>query len=116
MHALSLAYYDIKRIVRRRALWVALVAAPLALAASRAVFCNCDFFLYAAWCCPVLCAALTWSVLYMQRAVDEASGLLVGLRSSPLSDSALVASRVLAGAFIFAVQMGVFAVVLAARF
>ena len=52
----------------------------------------------------------------MQRAVDDASGLLAGLRSSPLSDSALLVSRVLAGVLIFAVQMSVFALVLAVRF
>ena len=116
MRALTLAYYDIKRIARRRSLGIALLAVPLVLAASRSMFWNSDVFLYAAWSCPLVCAALTWSVLYMQRAVDDASGLLAGLRSSPLSDSALLVSRVLAGALIFAVQMTVFALVLAARF
>ena len=116
MQALCLASYNIKRIFRHRPLWVLLLAVPLAAAVVRCAFWSSPAVLWAAYVCPPVCALLTWSVLYMQRAIDGESGLLAGIASSPLSESALLGSRLLAGALIFGMQMAVFALILAIRF
>ena len=116
MQALYLASYNIKRIFRSRPLWVLILAVPLAAAAVRCVFWSSHPVLCAAYACPPVCALLTWAILYMQHAIDGESGLLAGIASSPLSESALLGSRLLAGALIFGMQMAVFVSILAVRF
>ena len=95
---------------------VLLFTAPLATAAVRCVFWSSDAVLWAAYACPPVCAFLTWAVLYVQRTIDGESGLLAGIASSPLSNSALLGSRLLAGVLIFGMQMAVFVSILAVRF
>ncbi len=97
-------------------MWVLLLAVPLAAAAVRCVFWSSHAVLCAAYACPPVCALLAWAILHMQRAIDAESGLLAGIASSPLSDSALLGSRLLAGVLIFGMQMAVFASILAIRF
>ena len=113
MRVLTLAYYDIKRILRHRYPALALAALPLVMALPRAAFHGSGFALSLAWACPFACAFFVWGALYLQLAVDAASGLLAGLRATPLSDRALLASRMVAGVSIFAVQMAIFGALLA---
>ena len=69
-----------------------------------------------AWACPFVCLGMTCAVLWSQRTVDRATGLLDGLKVCPISGPALVASRVLTGMFVFGVQMLAFVLVLMIRF
>lgn len=116
MRAFALAGYDIKRLVRHRALLVVMLAVPLVVALVRAVFPDWYFGLACAWSCPLVCAVLTFVVLFVQRSVDSISGLTAAIRSAPLSEGALAASRVIAGVLIFAVQMAILGSILLLRF
>jgi hypothetical protein len=108
VRVLTLAYYNIKRISRQKYIAIALLIAPLVMAVPRLLFARSHVALGLAWACPFACALFVCGLLYVQRVVDGASGLLAGLRSTPLSDRALLGSRVLAGASIFAAQMAIF--------
>ena len=89
---------------------------PVLIARGRAAFLDSKLVLVCAWACPLVCAGMTLAVLWAQRAVDRTTGLLAGISACPLSESALVVSRVLTGLFVFAVQMLAFACVLVIRF
>ena len=116
MRTLTLALFDLKRLSRHRPVLIALYAVPLVIAVARAAFAQSYFALACAWSCPLVCAAITWVVLYVQRSADRISGLDAALRSSPLSDNALLASRVYCGAIVFLGQMLIMSAVLVIRF
>lgn len=116
MVVMRLAYVNTKRILRHKALRLALVCLPLAVAVPRAVFAKSIVFLRAAELCPVVCLLLICAVLYTQWSMDSATGLVAGLRSSPISRRGIVTSRALSGALILAAQMAVFGAILAVRF
>lgn len=116
MRALTLAYYDLKRLIRHRAVPAALIAVPLLVALLRSAFPDSSALRGGVWACPLICALLVCASLAMQRSTDSVSGLTDALRSTPLSNSSLLASRLIAGAFIFAAQMVVFLTILALRF
>lgn len=116
MIALRLANYNTKRLLRHKGLRIAFLMVPLAIALLRAVFAGSEPMLYAARLCPAACVLLISAVLYTQWSVDAASGLMSGLLSSPISHRTIALSRVLSGASILAVQMALFASILAVRF
>ncbi len=116
MAALTLAVFDIKRLIRQRWLWPVMCGFSLTVACARAAFVNSVAVLVCAWACPFVCLGMTCAVLWSQRTVDRATGLLDGLTACPLSGPALAASRVLTGMFVFGVQMLMFALVLMIRF
>ena len=105
-----------KRIWRHKALRVALIVLPIAFALVRAIFARNLVALRAAESCPIICALLLSAVLWTQWLMDDATGLMAGLRSCPTSRRAITASRVVSGAMILAAQMAVFAAILAIRF
>lgn len=111
MIAARLAYYDLKRISRHSVLRMLLLALPLAAALLRAVFAESSFAPVCAWACPLVCIATICAVLGTRHAMDRMTGLLDGLRSSPISDSGILASRFVAGGIILAVQMAVMFVI-----
>ena len=116
MIALRLAYFNTKRILRRKGLRIALVAVPLAGALARALFAGSGPVRIACELCPLACLLMLGGVLYTQWSVDSASGLVTGLRACPISPRAVVMSRVLSGLSILAVQMALFGSILAIRF
>lgn len=116
MIVLRLANFGIKRILRHKGLKCALVVLPAAVALARLLFARSTSLLVAAKLCPVACAALIAAILYMQWSVDRVSGLLTGIHASPVSQRALVLSRVLSGLCILTAQMAIFAAILAIRF
>lgn len=116
MGALNLALYDLKRLLRRRAMVVMLIAVPLTAAAIRCALPDWYPGLVIAWSSPIVCIALTLSVIASRRAADSTSGLSDAIRSTPLSDTALVVSRLVFGAIVFAVQMAILGGIIAVRF
>lgn len=116
MQALTLAIWDTKRLVRHRAIAASLIAVPLVVALARIALPKHHVTLVSAWACPPACVMLTFGVLYVQRVADRASGLVDGIRSTPLSHSHLRGSRAIAGFMLFAIQMVIFLGILAIRF
>ena len=116
MRTITLAIFDTKRLLRHRWLWAVLCGIPLAVACCLSVFAGSQRLIACAWACPFLGVILTCAVLWAQRAIDRNSGLWAGLVASPLSESALIGSRVLTGLFVFTLQMLPFALVLLVRF
>ncbi|MCE5322653.1 hypothetical protein LLG46_04970 [bacterium] len=110
----TLAYYNIKRIARRKQLMIALYGLPAIAAILRIIFAKSYALLVCAWLCPFVCAILVWAVLQAQISIDRALDLEIGLRSTPASDSSMIWSRVLAGAAIFSGQMIIFGVIIGA--
>ena len=116
MIAVRLAYFNAKRLLRHKGLRVAFVAVPLAIALLRAAFAGSAMLLDAARLCPLVCALLVGAALGAQWSVDAARGLVAGLNSCPIAPRTVMISRVLSGASVFAVQMILFASILAVRF
>ena len=116
MRAVTLALFDTKRLLRHRWLWAVLCGIPLAAACALAIFAHSQRLLACAWACPFAGIVLTCAVLWAQRAVDHNSGLAAGLVASPLSESALIGSRVMTGLIVYALQMLPFTLVLLVRF
>lgn len=116
MIILRLAHYNTKRLLRRKVLRVALIAVPLMAALLRACFAGSASLQVVARLTPAICLAMVGAVLYAQWSMDLATGLVDGLRSCPVSRRYLVASRVLSGVSILAIQMIVFAGILILRF
>jgi len=116
MVIVRLAYINTKRIMRHRGLRIALGAVPLAVALGRAAFAKSAVLLVAARLCPLACVVMVGAVLYAQWSVDSASGLVTGLRASPVGGRGIVISRVVSGGLVFVVQMAVLGGILAARF
>jgi len=116
MIAIRLAHFNTKRLLRHNGLRMAFVAVPLAIALLRAAFAGSAMLLDAAKLCPLVCALLVGAALYTQWSVDTASGMISGLSSCPISRRVIALSRVLSGASILAVQMALFASILAIRF
>jgi len=114
--ALTLAFFDIRRLIRSRALKIAFFAVPLIFALPRVVLAKSVFIQHAAYVCPFICLIMVWGVLYNQRSVDAVSGLLAGLRSCPVPRHTLLLSRIFAAAIIIGVQMLLFRVVVAVKF
>lgn len=112
MGALTLSYYHLKRLCRHRPLIPLLVIIPLIAGLARLVFARSAVTLTAVQVCPIICAALTYVVFYIQGTADGVSGLNDGLRSTPLSNLEVRASRVFAGMLVFGVQMGVLGIML----
>ncbi|MEN6356343.1 MAG: hypothetical protein ABFD83_04580 [Armatimonadota bacterium] len=108
----TLAYYNIKRLVRRRQLIIALYALPLVAALLRVVFAKSHTLLVCAWVCPFVCMTLVWAILQAQTSIDRALGLEDGLRSTPISNTNLIWSRILTGAIMFVGQMIIFGVII----
>ena len=115
MRALTLAVYDLKRLLRHRGLTMSLFALPVVVGVARIVFPRSSSTLACAWSCPLACAALTGVVFYVRGLLDRASGLSEALRCSPASSNALLASRVIAPAFVFALQMAILGAIIAIR-
>jgi hypothetical protein len=113
---IRLANYNTKRLLRHKGLRIAFVAVPLGIALLRAAFAGSAPLLHAARLCPAACVLLIGAVIYNQWSVDAASGLISGLLSCPISHRVVVLSRVLSGVSIVAVQMAIFASILAVRF
>ncbi|NLN77003.1 MAG: hypothetical protein GX139_11950 [Armatimonadetes bacterium] len=116
MRTLTLAIYNIKRLLRHKTLRTILAALPVAVALVRIIFVNSAFAQGAARICPILCVGLIAAVLYAQWIADIASGLIDGLRSSQISHRTLATSRAISGVSIFALQMFLFAAIIAMRF
>lgn len=116
MVLLRLANYNTRRLLRHKGLRVAFLVVPLAVALLRAILAGNAVLRYAAELCPFVCALMIGAVLYSQWSVDSATGLAAGLRSCPIPGRAVVASRVISGASIFAGQMLVFGLILILRF
>ncbi|MCL5104731.1 MAG: hypothetical protein M1133_11550 [Armatimonadetes bacterium] len=116
MRTLTLAIWDVKRLIRHRASVAVLIGMPLIVALTRVALPRHQFTLVSAWVCPFACLLLTFGLLYIQRLTDQASGLLDGLRSTPLSPSQLKVSRLIMGFTLFALQMALFWGILAIRF
>ena len=113
MRAVTLALWDIKRLIRRRAVAGALIGVPLVVALARIALPRHHFTLVSAWVCPFVCLLLTCGVLYVRMLTDQASGLLDGLESTPLSHSQVKVSRLVMGFGLFALQMALFLGILA---
>lgn len=111
-----LAFTNMKRIVRNKALKIALVVLPVLVALLRVVFMGSKPILRAAQLCPLACALLLLAVLCLQWSMDCARGLMAGFHSSPISSRSIVLSRALSGVLILLAQMAVFVGILAIRF
>lgn len=107
---------NVKRILRNKGLRIVLVVLPLLIALLRLVSPGSKQVLLAAQLTPLACALLLGVVIYSQWSMDNARGLIAGLRSSPVSSKAIAVSRVLSGALILLAQMAVFVGILAVRF
>jgi hypothetical protein len=116
MVIVRLGYVNTKRMLRHRGLRIAFAAVPLAVALGRAAFAKSAALLVAARLCPLACAVMVGAVLYAQWSVDSASGLIGGLRASPVGGRGIVISRVVSGGLVLVVQMAVFVAILAVRF
>jgi hypothetical protein len=111
-----MARWEMKRLMRHRLLVMGLIAAPLVPALAYALFPNQEITRACVWACPPVCALLTFGVMWLRRSVDRVCGLLDGLRSSPLSEGEMDAAMVIAGAAVFALEMGVVGLVIWVRF
>lgn len=107
-----LAYYNIRRIARHRQIIIALYALPLIAALLRVIFAKSYAMLVSAWVCPFICLAIIWAILQAQISIDRALGLEDGLRSTPVSETNLIWSRILTGTIMFAGQMIIFGVII----
>lgn len=108
MLVLALGYWNLKRLARRREVLGLLFALPLAAALLRCAAAHSPAAGICAWMCPLLCAVLSAIVLWAQCSTDRASGLHAGIRSTPLTDSAILGARVTAGVILIAAQAAVF--------
>lgn len=116
MSVLTLSLYSLKRLVRNKPLWAVLLALPLLAALVRSIFPDSSVALGCTWACPFVCVLLACATIYAQYMVDSTSGMRDGLRSTPLTDSMLIVSRIISGALVFAIQMLLFGAILAVRF
>ena len=112
----ALTYYDLRRLARHKATVLALIALPLLMGLARLAFARADWSALLVWLGPVLCAAATAVVFYLQNRDDAASGLLDALASAPIRQSAPTLSRLLAGLLLFGLQAVLFAAVLGISF
>ena len=103
--------YQVRRILRHRLIWLPLYGLPAAVALARAVS-QSSSILLAVRACPFVCAGLVCALVCAVRAADRASGLELGLRGTPLSDSGRTASFVAAAAALFLSEMALFAFLL----
>jgi hypothetical protein len=115
MRAMILATYDLKRMMRHKAMVILLLALPLAVGLFCLFFPQIKAARVCVWACPVVCAALTWGILWVQRTTDKASGLLDGLLSTPLTETELDLAHILAGAAILFLQVVILGLVLIAK-
>lgn len=115
MTVITLAHYNMKRLLRRKVLRLVLVLAPVAAGLLSVALPSSLSKAYVIWPCPIVCALTIGAALYTQWAVDSATGLTSGLRSCPIPPKGLVASRVVSGACILVVQMAVFIAILTIR-
>lgn len=116
MNALTLTYYDIKRLLRHRPLVLALLALPVAASGARAIFWHSHITLVASWATPFVCAAAAVAVVCWRQSMEATAGLLAGLRSTPLGERGVGTARIMTAALVFAFQIAVFAIILALRF
>ena len=116
MQALTLIYYNTKRLSRYKALWAVLFALPIVAALLRSIFASSSFIQICSQACPFVCGILVIIILVMQHFIDSASGLSKGIRSAPVSDNVILVSRLLTGLLIIFIQMALFVSILALRF
>lgn len=108
----TLAFYNIKRLARRRILMLVLFVLPLLVALSRLIFPESRVLIISAWICPFVCAALIAAAFFIQYSMDKALGLHYGVLNAPVKKTSLTWSSVISGASIFAVQMIIFSMIL----
>ncbi len=106
---LTLSKFLLKRLSRRRGPVLSLIALPLVLALARALFTSSSAVL--AWSSPLICGALTFAVVYVQRCADRLSGLDDAYLSCPPSGLPVTAARVTTALLILACQLAVLMVV-----
>ena len=94
---------------------MSLLALPAVVGLALAIFPKSGAMLACAWSCPLACAVLTGIVFCFRGLLDRASGLSEALRNSPASSSTLLASRVIAPVFVFALQMAILGAIITIR-
>lgn len=110
-----LAFHNLRRVTRHRALLVAMIALPLLCGVARALSpesrCSCGLV----WVCPLGCALIAWGAISLQRAVDDTTGFSDAVSNSPVGARGLALSRVLAAALLMLIPIIVFTLVLVVR-
>ena len=113
MRVITLAISSMTRLLRHRALMVAVFVFPL-LAGVVAVV-SPGLFPVLVWLCPLGCAAMICTSLLVQSSVDGVSGLTTAILCAPLAERTLVMSRVVAGVMLVCLQMAIFGLILLLR-
>lgn len=108
---ISLAIFELKRLLRHRALAVVLVALPVAAGIASVLF-DTDVTHTCARLCLLVCAAVSAGIVVLQQLLDNATGLNEAIRSCPVSDRTLVVSRAITWIVVFGLQMALLAGIL----
>ncbi|MGC8861672.1 MAG: hypothetical protein ACP5R5_02735 [Armatimonadota bacterium] len=93
-----LALASLRRVIRHRSVLLALFGLAAACGIFRVLLPHSLLSLALVWGCPILCGAVAWTVVSLQRALDDVCGLTDALRNTPAGRTSLAGSRFLAAA------------------
>ena len=108
---ITLTYYDLLRIFRRKALLAALGVLPVILALLQLIFFSTQSAGAAQWVCRSIIAVFTITVIWMRSCSDTSLGLSAGFLCSGVSSTETIISKLLTSMILLLVQVGLYTLI-----